>query len=157
MKQILILIVVAFAAGCTAKVAYEPRSTGDVQEAARTIEKLTMTQHREWRPGAISITRRYLIWGSGVMTKAGADAADGEEGVLVGRTTASYGDSERLYYEDINRIEVLDWTRKFKQWYVITVITDRDKLVYLLRTRHIEDAREYADALKTLMAASSAN
>lgn len=91
------------------------------------------------------------------MTKTSGSVENGEEGVLVGRTTASYGKSERLYYEDIDRIEVLDWTRKFQQWYVTSVVTDRDKRIHLLRTRHAEDAKEYADALKTLMAASNSD
>lgn len=62
MKRMAILVMVMLMSGCgTTKMAYEPEPTGDVQEAARTIEKLAMTQHRAWRPGAISITRRYLI------------------------------------------------------------------------------------------------
>jgi hypothetical protein len=139
-------------AGCTSVIQYQPRSM-DVASAKELIDKLTMTQHPAWKPDYIEFNDTYVQWGYGaVTTGSGTGTVVGGLAVSSGRSsTRSVGD--RVYYNDVREIQLLDWTRKGKQWYVVSSLSTRGDQTHLFRTRHIEDAQQYVDAIRTVMRA----
>jgi hypothetical protein len=143
----------AAVSGCTSVIQYQPRSM-DVASAKELIDKLTMTQHPAWKPDYIEFTDTYIQWGFGaVTTGSGTGTVVGGLAVSSGRSsTRAVGD--RLYYADVHEIQLLDWTRKGKQWYVVSSLSNRGDQTYLFRTRHIEDAQQYVDAIRTVIHAN---
>jgi hypothetical protein len=130
----LTLIMVALS-GCTSVIQYQPHSM-DVSAAKELIDKLTMTQHPAWKPDYIEFNDTYIQWGFGAVTS--------------GRSS-THNVGTRLYYSDVRDIQLLDWTRKGKQWYVVTSVNARGEQTHLLRTRHLEDAQQYVDAIRTVI------
>ena len=146
---ILTLIITALS-GCTSVVQYQPHSM-DVGAAKELIDKLTMTQHPAWKPDYIEFNDTYIQWGFGaVTTGSGSGAVIGNVAVTSGRSS-THNVGTRLYYSDVRDIQLLDWTRKGKQWYVVTSVNARGEQTHLLRTRHLEDAQQYVDAIRTVI------
>lgn len=127
----------------------------DVVAAKELVEKLTMTQHPAWKPDYIEYNDSYIEWGFGSVTTGSASGtAVGGLAVVSGRSsTRAVGN--RLYYSDVREIQLLDWTRKGKQWYVVSSVSNRGDQTHLLRTRYIEDAQQYVDALTTIIKSHS--
>jgi hypothetical protein len=145
------------ACGGTRVMPYDARPNMRVEQAMTAIEKLTMTQHSAWRPDYVVFEPDFLGWGMGTVTTQSARAIAvpvGNSAVAVGRgsgTTRNVG--ERVYYGDIRQIQLLSWRRKGRQWYVASVVDRRDNITHLLRTRYVEDAQSYIDALYVLVGA----
>lgn len=145
------------ACGGTNVMPYDARPNMRVEQAMTTIEKLTMTQHPAWRPDYVVFEPDFLGWGMGTVTTQSARAVAvpiGDSAVAIGRsrgTTRNVG--ERVYYSDVRQIQLLSWRRKGKQWYVASVVDHRDRRTHLLRTRYVEDAQSYVDALHVLVGA----
>jgi hypothetical protein len=143
--------------GCgTSLMRYEPSSRGmDVDQAISTIEKLTMMQHPAWRPDYLAFEYEYMAWDFGYVTSQRASAVAvpiGNTAVAIGRgrgTTRHL--ANRIYFSDIRRIELLSWRRKFKQWYVISIVHMRNRRTHVLRTRYLDDAQAYIDAMHVVM------
>ena len=102
-----------------------------------------MTQHPAWRPDGMSIRDEYIELGLGTTEVY-------REGFT---STSSRGHalSSRIYYSDIKSVEILDWTRKFKTWYIVSVV-DKKNRTHLFRTRYIAEAQEYLNALNVVIA-----
>jgi hypothetical protein len=139
-----------FLSACTSVIPYQGHAM-DVATAKEVIDKLTMTQHPAWKPDYIEFSETYIQWGFGeVTTGSGSGAVIGNAVFSSGRSS-THNVGTRLYYSDVRDIQLLDWTRKGKQWYVVTSVNARGEQTHLLRTRHIEDAQQYVDAIHTVI------
>ena len=70
------------------------------------------------------------------------------------RTTTTRESSERLYYKYVREVQLLDWIRKFRQWYVVDALLQGSKgRKRLLVTREVDDAKRFVNALASLLAA----
>ncbi len=141
--------------GCaTSVIDYRPSPAMSITDSVETIEELTTTQHRAWRPNFIEINDKYLLWDYGTVSRGlGSAVVVGHVAIGSSRTTTR-GSSERIYFKSIERVELRSWIRKFRQWYVVTAVMEREKRdTHLLRTRDLEDAKRYTDAFRTLLAA----
>ena len=125
----------------------------NLTDAIVMIEKLIMTQHPAWRPDYIEITSQYFLWGYGTRSTGRGSA------VVVGNAafgTSTYEtrvNAKRLYYEQIHRIVLKSWTRKFRQWYVVsTRNSDNEHLGTIFRTRNLEYAKRFVDAMEAVVA-----
>jgi hypothetical protein len=134
---------------CTKHMNYSPAMGMSIHESQNIIEELMMTQHRAWKPDAVAFTDSYMVWGSGFVSHTG----DWER-----RTTTTRDSRERIYYKHVREVQLLDWIRKFRQWYVVDAILQGSKgRKRLLVTREVDDAKRFVDALVSLLAARGAN
>jgi hypothetical protein len=145
--------------GCgTSPIKYEPAvSQMDAQRAMSTIEKLTMMQHPAWRPDYLAFEYDYMAWDFGQVSSHRSNAVVipiGGTPVAVGggRGTTRHS-GNRIYFNDIKKVELLSWRRKFKQWYVVSIVGFRGERTHVLRTRHLEDAKSYVDAMQVVLGA----
>ena len=149
---ILCAALICAVSGCTSVIQYQSHSM-DVSSAKELIDKLTMTQHPAWKPDYIEFSDTYIQWGYGAVTTGSAT------GTVVAGLAVSSGRSstrsvgERVYYSDVREIQLLDWTRKGKQWYVVSSLSTHGDQTFLFRTRHIEDAKQYVDAIRAVVRA----
>lgn len=155
MNRYVLVLVSLVVSGCTSVMSYQPSADMDVERARTVVEKLTLTQHRDWRPDYITVTDEYLVWGFGLVTRGRATAVAFDNVAIGSGHSTTRETGQRLYFEDIQELQLLSWRRKFKQWYVASVMT-RSQQVHLLRTRHQQDAKDYLDALNVLMTKKAA-
>ncbi|NOI89373.1 hypothetical protein F0235_02820 [Vibrio splendidus] len=125
-----------------------------VEDSVYVIDKLIMTQHHNWKPEQFAITDHYFAWGFGSVSHSSGSATriGSTNLVLTESSTTTRTMANRIYYEDIAEIRLLDWTRKFKQWYVVTLFNERGSAMrHVLRTRNLEDAQLMVDALSSFV------
>ncbi len=124
-------------------------------QAQVLIEKLTMTQHPAWKPDYLQFEADFMALGFGQVTTHRSNAVAipvGNSAIAVGGgrgTTRHVGD--RVYYADVKDVRLLSWRRKLKQWYVVSVVTQRNQPVHVFRTRYLEDAQAYVDAFHAVL------
>lgn len=139
-------------AGCSSTKITDIKGTPHVplEDALNTIPRLTMTQHPAWRPDGIGITEEFLHWGYGTSTRGSAGGvAVGIFGVASSRSvTRDIG--ERLYYADISDIQLVDWKRKGKQWYIVSTVNRHGQRKRVLVSRYKEDALDYLDSFASI-------
>lgn len=157
-KIVIALIVLVMSACGSAPMRYEPKpSDMTVEQAMDTVEKLTMMQHQAWKPDYIGFERDYIVWDNGRVTTSRSSAVAvpvGNIAIGVGRgreTTRNVG--TRIYFSDIQKVELLSWKRKMQQWYVVSIVAFRGQRTHVLRTRYQEDSEKYVDALHVLIEA----
>lgn len=160
MRIFLVLLLLSTLVGCgTTPIAYQS-NTVPVEKAPMLIDKMVMTQHRAWKPDYFVITEHYFGWdfgtyshGSGVSSASYYPYNNVSSGVIFSSSsTKTRRESERVYYDEIADVKLLDWTRKFKQWYVVTLYReDGSKIIHILRTRKLEDAQLMIDAIDTFL------
>jgi len=140
--------VIIFAAvlltGCGSAINYQPDNSHDINWALVTTEHHIMSQHKYWRPTTIHITDRYidLNYGSASVSYGYVDVFG-----LASSTSSSRSIDDRIYYEDNPKVQLMDWTRNFKQWYVVSI----PNVKHIFYTRSLEDAEDLVDALNIII------
>jgi hypothetical protein len=156
MKKLMLLIVTLVAAlmsGCSSTKYTDriPDTAVPIEDAVNIISRLTMTQHPKWRPDGIGITEEFIYWGYGTTTRGSLGAvAIGSFGIANSRSvTRDAGD--RVYFADIQEVKFLDWKRKGKQWYVVSLLDRNIGRKHIFRTRNHEDAISYFDSFASIL------
>jgi len=153
MKKLMLLIVTLVAvlmSGCSSTKYMDrmPDTSVSIEDAVNTISRLTMTQHPKWRPDGVGITEEFIYWGYGTTTRGGTVISS--FGIANSRSvTRDVGD--RVYFTDIKEVRFLDWKRKGKQWYGVSVLDRNLGIKHILRTRNQEDAVSYFDAFSSIL------
>ncbi|EKO3500277.1 hypothetical protein VBP81_000196 [Vibrio fluvialis] len=158
MKKLIILLVSTLLAACgTTPMNYSPKEIS-INDANETVERLIMTQHRNWRPDYFVITDKYFGWDYGSV-QSGRSSGAVYNNVLVGSSQSTVRDvNERVYYLDVTNVQLYDWTRKFKQWYTVGLLDKNGNVIkHVLRTRDLEDAELMVDSLNTILAEHQSN
>ncbi len=122
-------------ASCSSVIPYKASDVSSFDEAKMLIEKHTYSQHKLWRPDYIQIGKDYMLWGFGQVSHTNAGAVSLGSAAVGHATTTTRGRNERLYYSDIKSFQVISWKRKFKQWYVASVLTNRGQSQVCARRR----------------------
>lgn len=154
-KYFLWVMLFALSACGTTPTDYSPKSM-EVAEALVIVEELTYSQHQAWRPQYFEISSNYIGWDYGLVSKHSSSS------VLVGNTSLAVGSgrtstravTDRVYFRSIGGIKLLDWTRKGRQWWVVSIYDKNGQLAkHAFRTRNLEDAKLFADALNSIFLA----
>ncbi|MFA1562976.1 hypothetical protein [Aliivibrio fischeri] len=152
MFKTFVIFLILLLSGCgTTPVFYKSKNM-PVSEAYKVIDQMVMTQHRNWKPDYFIITDRYLGWDYG-STSHGQTNAVVYNGFMTGTSSSTIRNvNERIYFNQIAHVQLLDWTRKFKQWYVVTLVDQNgDYIKHILRTRSKSDAKLMIDALTAVL------
>jgi hypothetical protein len=64
-------------------------------------------------------------------------------------SSATRSAGTRIYYESTSDVVLYSWKRKFKQWYVVSLVGKMKQ--HMLRTRNLEEAKEMVDALEVVL------
>ena len=133
-------------------ISYQP-TLMSYSEALNVVEELTMTQHSEWKPDEFGITDKYVFWNYGFVTNSSSSAAIIADTAIVGKSQAETKlNNERIYFRTIKGVKLLDWQRKFKQWYVVSLVDTEDRITkHALRTRSLDDAKRFMDAMESII------
>ncbi|TVO32147.1 hypothetical protein [Vibrio algivorus] len=154
MRIIFISVVLSILVGCgTTPMAYTPNDV-DIEKAPMLIDRMIMTQHRAWKPDYFVITDHYFGWDFGYKsTTSGVGSVVGDSSIVFSSSSSTtHRVSDRVYYDEVVEVKLLDWTRKFKQWYVVTLYReDGSQIMHILRTRNLKDAQLMADAVNTFL------
>ncbi len=146
-NKLILLMIGMLLSACTSVIEYKPKKNMSVETSIKVIEKLTISQHPTWRPDFININNEYISWGFGSVIKSSANSIQVQNTTIAQGSSTVRNASERLYFEDIKKVELLSWKRKFKQWYVVSAITKHKERKNLLRTRYKDEAQNYIDAI----------
>lgn len=153
--KIFVLVTLFLYAGCASKtIAYQPTHRLGVKDASNTVEELTMTQHKKYKPDYIEIGEQYILWGYGTISKGhggavGYSATTNINVAVGGSTTSTREVGDRVYYKAIKELRLSK-----KHGYVVTAISyDNKEIKHLFYTRNIEQAESYIDAMNSLIAA----
>ena len=150
--RILSILFVLLLAGCgSTLMLYNPKEI-PVGDAYSIIEQMIMTQHRAWKPDFFIITENYLGWDYGEIAK-GRGSAVAFDNIAFGSSTSTIRNvNERVYFNSIDSIQLLDWKRKGKQWYVVSLMDNDGKVIkHIFRTRNLKDAELMMDATYSLI------
>ena len=130
--SLLLLLVTACGSN---SIPYQPVAM-DYNEALAVVEELTMTQHSEWKPDEFGIMDKYIFWNYGFVTNSSGSAAVIADTVVIGNSRAeTKSNNERIYFKTIKGVKILDWQRKFKQWYVVSLVDTEGRVTkHALRT-----------------------
>lgn len=142
--------------GCSSKViVYEPTMEMTLAEAISTTEKLIMTQHANWKPDNFFIRDDYMLWGYGVVTNQQGFATSLGYGTAYGSSKAVTRDvGNRVYYKSIKNVQMMSWTRKFKEWFVVSLIKvdgDFESTQHIYYTRNQDSAKLLVSSLNTII------
>jgi hypothetical protein len=170
MNKFFLLILSIFIVGCSTSryVPYNPTSK-DVEAAKVILEDLTWSQHLMWRPDNFQITDTFIGWDYGITSDSktrgrsvgvGVSKQFKDSGIGLGvsgtsnnsRTTTVIRETiDRTYYRSINDVKLVSWKKNFKQWYIVRLMNSNRSQKNVLRTRSIDDAKLYIDALTTII------
>lgn len=152
MYKVVLFFLVMILTGCgTSQLEYESKGIS-ITKAYDVMDQLIMTQHKTWKPDYFVITEKYLGWGYGSVSQ-GTTSAVVYGNVGLGSASGTIRDaSERVYFNQVKSVQLLDWTRKFQQWYVVTLVDQNGKkLKHILRTRNKKDAELMVDAVSQVI------
>ena len=152
MFRLFSILAMLLLSGCgTTPMNYESK-TMPIEEAYDVIDQMVMTQHRKWKPDYFVITDKYLGWGYGAVSN-GSSSGVVYNNVALGSSSSTIRNvSDRVYFSKVKGVQLLDWTRKFKQWYVVSLIGQNGNVIkHLLRTRSVSDAQLMMDAMTVLL------
>jgi len=116
-------------------------------DAKDVAEELLLTQHQAWRPDNVEVTEKYISFDTGMVRRPNR--------LWGGEYPPLRKNSRRAYYTQITGIQLMSWMRRFRTWYVVTLLGDlsiQDR--HVLHTRDIHKAERLYDALSSLIAAS---
>jgi hypothetical protein len=137
----------ALLASCSATIPYTPQQTYSFSEARDIVEELVLTQHPAWRPDQIAVTEKFISFDYGLTTSTQADFA------TASAVSTTHRNSGRAYYKYISGVTLIEWSRKFRTWYVVKLegsLAVKDPI--LLRTQDLNKAKLLVDALASLTA-----
>lgn len=120
-----------------------------LENAVETVERLALGQHRDWRPDQVIITDRYILYDFGVELESSARIFASQSIGLASGSTKKNWRREQVFFKSVDEVVLYSWTRKFAQWYVVSLAGSQE--MYALRTRSLADAREMQTALQTLV------
>jgi len=151
MRYISTLFLLSILVGCSSPISYQSKELS-FTESPTIIDRMVMTQHRKWKPDNFIITEQYFLLDYGLYS-SGTAVGTVYGGVAIGKTNATIRETgERIYYDEIAEVKLLDWTRKFQQWYVVTLYDENDaEIKHILRTRKLDDAKSMVDALNSFL------
>jgi len=152
MRYISILFLLSILVGCsTTPIPYQSKEIS-LKKSPIIIDRMVMTRHRKWKPDYFIMTEYYFGWDYGSYSSS-RSVGGVYNGIVIGKSNSTIREvGERIYYDEISEIKLLDWTRKFKQWYVVTLYDDGgQKIKHMLRTRKLEDAKSMVDALNSFL------
>lgn len=132
MKKTILIVAMIFMAnaiiGCGQTVIpYKPYEAMNIKDATEIVNDLIMKQHRNWRPANFEIRDEYFYW------------------------NYRHKGAEKFYYKDLYNVRLTKWKRKFKTWYVVSVLGNPG--IRVLYTRYYADAKSFANALETILIA----
>ena len=133
-------------------ISYTPQPVGNLNEAKDTVEELTLTQHQLWKPDYIELNDKYAAWGYGQISKTQGIAV--ASGGIAGAesTTKTHNANERVYYNSIKEIQLMNWSRKFKKWYVVSLIgTDNQIIKHVYYTQNMDSAKRFINAFQFII------
>lgn len=142
-----------FATACGSNaISYKPEFI-DYNEALDVVEELTMTQHSEWKPDEFGITDKYIFWNYGFVATSSSSSAIIADSAIVGKSQVETKlNNERIYFRTIKGVKLLDWQRKFKQWYVVSLVDTEGRIKkHVFRTRSLDDAKRFMDAMESII------
>ena len=154
-KYLSLLVCIIAITACSSNndiISYTPQAIGNISEAKDTIEELTFTQHQLWKPDYIEFNSKYVTWGYGQTsrTQGIAVASGGVAGAE--STTITRNANDRVYYNSINKIQLMNWSRKFKKWYVVSLVGQDNKILkHVYYTKSIENAKKFINAFQTII------
>lgn len=156
MKKLVFLIITLLAAlisGCSSTKYTDriPDTSISIEKAVNAISRLTMTQHPKWRPDGIGITEEFIYWGYGTTTRGSLDAVTIGSFGIANSLSVTRDAGDRLYFADIQNVQFIDWKRKGKQWYVVSVQDRHMRRKHILRTRNLDDAVLYFDSFSSIL------
>lgn len=156
MKQLVLLIMTVAAAlmsGCSSTKFTDrtPDTSVSIEQAVNTVSRLTMTQHPKWRPDGVGITEEFIYWGYGTTTRGSLGAVVVGSFGIANSHSVTRDAGQRLYFADIRNVQFVDWKRKGKQWYVISVVDRNMGRKHTFRTRNYDDAISYFDAFSSIL------
>lgn len=148
---ILLLVLTLGVAACgTSPMKYEPQAEMPLTQAVRVIDRLIMEQHPTWRPDFVEINGRFILLGYGSVTRGHGSAVVLSDGVAIGAGSSRTRTSgERVYFESTDKVVLYSWKRKFRQWYVVSLVGKNRQ--HMLRTRSLEEAKQMANALQVVI------
>jgi hypothetical protein len=120
-----------------------------LEQATRIIDRLVMEQPIAWRPDFVKINERYILLGYGTVTQGRSNAVVIGSALVGASTDTTRASSERVYFESTDKIALYSWKRKFKQWYVVSLVGKNRQ--HILRTRYLDEAERMADALQVVL------
>lgn len=129
------IITVVLLTGCGSTIlAYEPTNKLTAREAYEEFDQLITTQHTDWRPKRLEINDRYIFW----------SRDDGPE---------------KFYFKELrSSAQLMSWHRKFKTWYVVSLIgKDGDVKKHIYYTREQKQAERLVEAVNTIIAIGQSN
>ncbi|PPK49969.1 hypothetical protein BY454_14017 [Marinobacter persicus] len=136
--------------GCgTSPMKYQPETDISYSQAVHVIDRLIMEQHSDWRPDFVEVTDRFILLGYGSVTQGGASGAFIGNVAIGAHSSTTRVASDRIYFESIDDIILYSWKRKFRQWYVVSLLGNNRK--HILRTRSLEEAKQMANALQVIL------
>jgi hypothetical protein len=152
MIRVFLILIVVFLTGCgTTRINYETKKIS-LEDAYNVIDQMVMTQHREWKPDTFVITDNYLGWGYGSVSNNTSTGVIYNNALLGASSSTIRNIGERIYFNKIEGLQLLDWTRKFKQWYVVILVGKDGKVIkHILRTRSISEAQLMMDSMTILL------
>lgn len=148
--MLLVIFSLFFSACGTSPIQYEA-TLMEVDKAREIVEELTWAQHPTWRPSAFEINDKYIAWNFGTRSDSNAIAVGGSGVVGASGSTISKNLGERAYFRSIEKVELLLWKRKFRTWYTVSLTGKNNSHQYALRTRNLEDAKLFTDAMYTVV------
>lgn len=157
MKKLMFLMVVmlvaALMSGCSSTQYTDrtPDTSVAIKDAVNIVSRLTMTQHPKWRPDGVVITEEFIYWGYGTTTRGGLGGVVIGSVGIVNSSSITRDSGSRLYFADIQDVKFIDWKRKGKQWYVVSVVDRNIGRKHILRTRNQEDAISYFDSFSSIL------
>ncbi len=141
---------------------YKQKQVIPKEDAIVILEQLLMTQHPDYRPNNIFINDEFLGLDFGSVTESNTFGS----GTPIGNSyfTGSYTKTEttfvgsRHYFSDIEKIKLLSWKRKLKQWYVITTYNGQGQnTANIYRTRDLNRAKLFYDSFQSVLDANKKN
>lgn len=152
MFRLFSILAILLLSGCsTTPMNYESKIM-PIKEAYDVIDQMVMTQHQKWKPDYFVITDKYLGWGYGAISKGSSSGVVYNNIVLGSSSSTIRNVSEIVYFSKAKGVQLFDWTRKFKQWYVVSLVGQNDNVIkHILRTRSVSDAQLMMDAMTVLL------
>ncbi len=128
-----------------------------IAESYNVIDEMIMTQHRNWRPDYIVVTETYIGWGYGIQSSTTTNAIGSDNSAFISSNSTTRSVGDRVYFSRVGQVQLYSWKRKFKQWYVVSLLDKRGKLIKnVLRTRSLPDAEKMVDAITVVLSDKTA-